>query len=180
MRFAAFFAFVVLSILLKLSTTVRADDPTSEARDAFRKGADLAKDEQWNGALVAFERSAALVPHPYTTFNIGVCERALGHYIRARAAFASVNGSADLPELARAQAEAMLKEAKGLIATFDVTVDPADATLVVDGAAKTLGAAHASIELDPGHHVFTLQRDGYADAVIARDVRPSEHATLAL
>lgn len=175
-----FVAFVVLSIVLAFAANVRADDPTSDAREAFRKGADLAKDEQWNGALVAFERSAALVPHPYTTYNIGVCERALGHYIRARDAFASVDGSAELPEVARTQVVTMLKEAKSLIATFDVTVDPSDAKLVVDGAPKTLTAAHASIELDPGHHVFTLQRDGYADAVLARDVRPNEHATLAL
>ena len=175
-----FVAFVIMSLVLAFAHVAHADDATTEAREAFRKGAELAKDEQWNGALVSFERSAALVPHPYTTYNIGVCERALGHYIRARNAFASVDGSPDLPEAARTQVVAMLKEAKSLIATLDVTVDPADAELVVDGAPHAVSSAHATLELDPGHHVFTLHRDGYGDAITPRDVRPSERGTLAL
>jgi hypothetical protein len=172
-----FVAFVVF-----VSTRALADgaDPTTEARDAFKRGADLARDEQWNGALLAFERSATLVPHPWTTYNIGVCERALGHYVRARDLFASVTGAPELPAQARAQADDMLREARGLIATVDVTVDPSDAALVVDGVAKPTAGAKATLDLDPGHHVFTLRHEGYADGSTPRDLRPGEHATLTL
>ncbi len=167
-------------LIASASASAQTTDPTTEAREAFKHGADLARDEQWNGALVSFERSAALVPHPWTTYNIGVCERALGHYVRARDLFASVTDASELPPQARAQAADMLREAKGLVATLDVTIDPADAALVVDGVAKPTPGAKATLELDPGHHVLTLRREGYADASSPRDVRPGEHATVSL
>src|SRR5260221_14539435 len=70
-------------------------DPTDEARQAFREGVTLVKKAQWAEALLAFERSARLRPHPTTTFSIGACERALGRYVRAGAAFRrALSGSA--------------------------------------------------------------------------------------
>ena len=56
----------------------------TEARAAFQEGIALAKAERWALALQALERSDALHPHAITTYNIGFCERQLGHLTRAR------------------------------------------------------------------------------------------------
>src|SRR6187402_143183 len=55
-----------------------------KARELFVRGTTLVQSAQWAEALDAFEQSAALRPHPITTYNIGACERALGRYTVAR------------------------------------------------------------------------------------------------
>src|SRR5262245_55054923 len=61
------------------------EDPKVErARELYKSGIEDVKRERWSEALSAFESSAELRPHATTTFNIAACERALGHYTRAR------------------------------------------------------------------------------------------------
>src|SRR5688572_6027070 len=63
-----------------------ADDPKTErARELYKQGVEHVKRERWAEALAAFEASRIERPHATTTFNIALCERALGQYTRARA-----------------------------------------------------------------------------------------------
>src|SRR5512143_2083153 len=62
------------------------DEATQQARTEFVRGTDFVNHAQWAEALAAFERSAKLKPHAVATYNIAACERALGHYTRARQA----------------------------------------------------------------------------------------------
>src|SRR4051812_10582870 len=92
MRTAAFavvvivqsFAFVALAQEAAPPAPPAEDPAVAQAREAFLKGGQLAKDAQWAEALAAFEQSAALRPHPITTYNIGACQRSLGRYTLAR------------------------------------------------------------------------------------------------
>jgi hypothetical protein len=177
-----------------------------EAREAFSRGAELAKDAQWSAALASFERSRALRPHAWTTYNIGVCERALGRYARAQRTFARAleenRPGADLPETTVDDVRRFQAEIDGLVARLDVTLDPADAAIAVDGAplerrlaapdgrpvlvAGTLAAgpgkappaARFQLVLDPGSHVLLVTRDGFATAAQTEVTRPGEHRTL--
>jgi hypothetical protein len=172
------------------------------AREAFRKGYALAGDSQWGAALAAYERSYKLKPHPWTTFNIGICERALGQYVRAKKTFARAlaerKPDAELPESAVQDSQRFGAEIERLLATLEVTLEP-QAALAVDGqpleeqspgvfVAGTMPAGpgtvpHAStfkLVLDPGPHVFLLTRRGFADAVHRQTVRPGEASVLKL
>jgi hypothetical protein len=186
-----------------------ASDPpdVERARDAFREGASLAKDAQWGAALAAFERSAKLRPHPWTTYNIAVCERALGQYVRAGRTFtralAERRDGADLPDATVADIARFQQEIGGLVGTLDVRLDPADASVAVDGQpleatgdagdvptllagtqpagpGKPAPAARFRVVLDPGAHVFVISRAGFADAVHGETVRPGEKRDIAL
>src|SRR5947199_10579030 len=95
----------LVTIAIVFSTAAAHAEPSDvdRARDAYKEGAALARDAQWGAALAAFERSAKLRPHPWATFNIAVCERALGQYVRARRTFARAlderrGGDMDLPD----------------------------------------------------------------------------------
>ena len=168
-------------------------EPRDEAREQFAAGADLVKAAKWSEALTSFERSFALVPHPVTLFNVGACERALGSYARARRTFlrareidrAATSGS--LPESARGDIDAFLAEISAILVTVDVHLEPASASIAVDGrpleptndgppptltaglAAPGPGrpppAADFRLELDPGAHVLVLARAGFEDVV---------------
>jgi hypothetical protein len=78
------FAWLIVFSLLAAPTGADETASLAQARAAFAEGAARVGRADWAGALAAFERSAALRPHPVTTFNLGACERALGHYTRAR------------------------------------------------------------------------------------------------
>ena len=188
------------AIVVASTSVARADD-TSDARDLFKKGAELAKDSQWSAALASFEKSQKLKPHAYTIYNIAICERALGQYVRARRTFVKALGAdTELPASTREEITKFQAEIDKLVATLEVVVSPADAAIAIDGQAleevkrdgkipvtalvsgiaKTIPAARFEVLLDPGHHVFVLSREGFSDAVHAEDVRPGESRAIDL
>lgn len=196
-----------VAALLSLSRPALAE-PREEARAQFAAGAELVKSAKWSEALSAFERSFALVPHPVTLFNIGACERALGSYARARRTLSKTreldgegtNGT--LPDSARTDVEAFLSEIAAILVTVDVHLDPAGATIAVDGRPlettltgerPTLTAGLAApgpgrsppagdfrLELDPGAHVLVLSRPGFEDIVRRETFAKGRPATLEL
>jgi hypothetical protein len=176
----------------------------AEARDLFKQGVESVKEAQWASALSAFERSAALRPHATTTFNIGACERAMGAYTRARASFRrSIEEDSARPgELAPSllvEAQGLLREIEQLLAWVQITLEPEDAAVAVDGrpivaeADGTFVAGVAppgpgvspkvrvfTVRMNPGAHVLTLSRKGFTDAVVNRSVSPGESASMDL
>lgn len=182
-------------------------DDLQRARDLFKTGTELAKKTQWAEALQAFEQSAALRRHAITTYNIGVCQRALGQYTQARAILGrslaeSAANSAELPPSLAAEANGYLTEIDALLVRLDVTVHPADAKIVVDGRplavegsstpptlvaglappgrGTALPAEHVTILIGPGTHLFTMSHAGFGDVVLSKTYRPGEKAVLLL
>jgi hypothetical protein len=195
----------------KLSGSGTVEDAaTSRARALFNEGTDEARHGDWSQALMAFERSAALHPHPVTSYNIGYCERALGRSMRARKMLGEAladNAASDgveLPgELATA-AKAYLDELKGRVVHTFVTISTEGASVAVDGrplertattdgprpvlwaGTRELGpgepapASPFALELDPGVHVFVVSKAGYVDEVTIRTLEPGDEATVVL
>jgi hypothetical protein len=180
---------------------------TAQAREEFVRGADFVKKAQWAEALAAFERSAKLRPHPVTTYNIGACQRALGRYalsrktLRAALAEHEAGHGAQLPESVLTELKGYLEQIDGLLASADVTLDPPTASIAVDGRpleaepgvsvvmvagirapgpGEAPPTARFRLVLDPGAHVITLSRKGYADAVVNRTFLPRASITLPL
>jgi hypothetical protein len=116
-----------------------APSPTvAQARDAFARGAKLASEERWGDALAAFTESAELRPHATTVYNVGYCERALGHAVRARKNFGLAlaldekAGGAELTPELRAASKKYLEETRSQIAMPKLAV-PKDVSITVDG-----------------------------------------------
>ncbi len=194
-------AFLIGIAIALTAAPARADD-VEAARDAFRQGATLAKDTQWGAALAAFERSNKLRPSAGTTYNIAVCERALGQYVRARKSFQRAldeRKGDELSESTIADIKRFTSEIDGLVATIDVSLTPVDAAIAVDGQplevasgttllagtmpagpGKPPPAGRFKVIADPGAHVFVVAREGFADAVKTITVRPGEKTKLDL
>jgi len=178
-----------------------------EARAAFVLGSERTRESRWAEALEAYERSLAKRAHPVTTFNVGVCERALGHATRAERAFASAlaedQRSHVLPEPVRRDAETFLAETRATLSEVELVVSPGDAAVLVDGRplvvgpepgtfvaglaspgrAAPLGAGpelRARLRADPGLHVILVSKQGFADVVRRETWAPGRGARLAL
>lgn len=119
------------------------------ARAAYVAGTDLVRAARWAEALTSFEISWKLLPHPATAYNIAFCERALGHYTRARKMFAkaladnATHGGTELPEDTAAAATSYLEEVQRFLSSVDVVVEPRDVpvALSVDGRPLEVGAS---------------------------------------
>ena len=197
-----------LVALVLLASPARADDDAAKAGEAFTAGLAAAKEQKWGEALAAFERAAASKSHPLTTYNIGVAERALGQYTRARAhleaalAQNTASGGNALATGITEQARVYLAEIDKLLVHVDVTVEPGDASLLVDGRplqpvtgsdhrVQYAGIAAAGpdapvklprfeVLMDPGTHVFTVAKGGYETKAPRAEYRPGVHALLVL
>jgi hypothetical protein len=182
-----------------------ADPKIEEARDAFRIGNTLAKQAQWTEALSAFERSARLRPHAVTTYNIGFCERALGHYTRAKRSLTRALAAPgnELPEALAAEARGYLAEIEHRLSRAVVTLSRPGATVSVDGRpleaaggkpshpelvagtrepgpAEPVGAPVFDLFIDPGTHVIVVGVPGAADTVVTREFTPGATLSLAV
>ncbi len=191
-------------------TTEAQDDPAiAEARREFLMGAELVRGQRWGDALAAFERAAKKKPHAITTFNIAQCERATGQYTLARAAFQRAlledehSGGGQLADSVRAEAHGLLAEIDRVLARVHVTLAPMDAQIAVDGrpleraadagpSAVFIAGTHApgppespgvsafDVLVNPGAHVLTVSRTGYADVVVNRSFSPGSDGSMSL
>jgi len=196
---------MIAACLLAFAANARADDDaTTQGRAEFVRGTDLVHHAQWSEALAAFERSAKLKPHAVVTYNIAACERALGHYTRARKTLrdALAQNDASPGQLADAlvtEAKAQLTQIDALLATAEVTLEPAGAAVAVDGRplepapdgtlvagmrlpgpGEPPSSATFKLVMDPGVHVLTLSRKGYTDAIVNKTFAPGTTTPLRL
>ncbi|MBX3225232.1 MAG: PEGA domain-containing protein [Labilithrix sp.] len=207
-------AAMALTAALSASTGARAAEPANtetpdvvEARAEFVRGNELAKTTQWAQALAAFERSFELRPHPLTTYNMAVCERALGQLAKARPLFAAAIASGEkdasqFPPSRLEEARAYLGEIEAALVRVEVAIDPPDALLGVDGRPLVATAGEAGVEAvaglakpgqpekapapkfvlvtDPGTHVFRVVAKGYQDVLVTKSFAPGQRTTLDL
>lgn len=202
--------FVALFVALGVTTTApaAADDRASQARAAFVDGTALVQKSQWAEAIAAFERAGEITPHAVTTYNLGACERAVGHFTtayghfkRALAQHAASNGKELSPSLL-AETKAFLDELETILVRVTMHVQPDGATFAVDGrplepvdattdpplltpSRRAASGAPApartfAVLLDPGAHVFVFARKGFSNAVVTRSYRPGEKSQLEL
>ncbi len=182
------------------------DPKVVEARAEFTRGAELVQKGAWSEALAAFERSAGIRPHPVTTFNQGVCLRAIGQYVRARRTLKgalaedSAAGGGQLPLDLRTQADAFIAEIDQLLVKLSVQVSPEGASLAVDGrplerapdesallagtlapgAGRPVPKGRFDVLVEPGTHVFMVTRKGFGTASVKKTYSPGQSDRLDL
>ncbi len=197
--------FVLAITLAVTSASAQDEEKKTQARAEFQRGGDLAKAEAWADALAAFQHSHELVPHPSTLFNIGMCERVLGRFTRARENMKRALADASLPSSLAEEARTYLSEIERLLAHVSVELSPAEAGIAIDGrpllaeagaapgsapvlvaglrpAAPGESAPSGTFELvaDPGTRVIVLSRKGFRDIVRQERLAPGARTKLKL
>lgn len=204
-------ALAITSVIATSAAPASATGPeerSAQARAAFLEGTALVQKSQWAEAIEAFERASAIAPHAITTYNLGACDRATGHFTSAHTRFETAlaqhaaSGGKELPPSLVAETRVFLDELDHILVRVTMRVQPEGATLAVDG--RPLEAVEPAVEppllvlarragagsppptrrfvllLDPGAHVFVFVRKGFANAVVNRSFRPGEKADLDL
>jgi hypothetical protein len=187
-----------------------SDEQKAAAIAKYSEGVELVRKLQWSEGLAAFEASYKIAPTPAALFNIGTCERALGRYVRSRDTLTRALAEdqargGKLPEATVTEARGYIAEMDRVIAKISLVISPVGAAIAIDGrplaplpgtgpngvprvaagvAPPGPGAAAPApafeVVLDPGAHVITLSRRGFADAVVNKSIGPGTSTTLEL
>jgi len=181
----------------------------AEARAAFAKGIELARQGRWVDALSALTRSNELRPHAVTTYNIGYCERSLGRYTRARKMLAKAladqkaSGEKELSLDLVTAARGYWVESEQQIAKVTVTVVPENASVKVDGRpleivatdgprpvvlagtrdvgpAEIVPAKIFDVQIDPGTHEFVVSTKDQGDVATTQSFSPGASVAIQL
>jgi hypothetical protein len=157
-RWLALSAFALAALL---AAPLHAEtDREERARLLFREGVSLAKQERWTDALEKFEASRDLVERASTLFNIGTT---LMRLTRPRAAIATFEQFLALEEQKerRKAAQDLIEQARSTLATIELTIEPRNARLSVDGEAIPPNGPVRSVRLDPGRRTIEVSAEGF-------------------
>jgi tetratricopeptide (TPR) repeat protein len=171
-------ALLVATILL--ASPARADKPSSterQARALFDQGVALSDEGKWAEALAVFQKSDELVPSASAEFNIGATLRALGRYVEAKhvleRTLAQASNGKPLKPALKKEIDKLLGEVKAKIVTLTLRLNPAGASVQVDGLAAQLPPT-GQIELDPGKHVFVIEAAGYDTTTLNKTITSTD------
>jgi hypothetical protein len=159
-----------------------ADDPQARAGESFELGMRLMEEQNWSGALAAFERAYQLAPHYAVLFNIGFCQKQLQRYPEALASFERylADGGEQVRPEKRAEAEQAIADLRLLLAEVVVTVDRDGAEVLVDERVHGTSPLAEPLVLGAGHHVVIARARDHRDARAEFDLAPGERLELEL
>ena len=150
-------AALVLAIGLT-SSSVYAQD-MERARAIFEEGLEHSQGEHWVPALEAFRRSLEIAEMPVTLYNIASVLIRLG---RMQEAIATLERYKEVAEpSARSEADPLLAQARAAVRRVRATIEPAHATLSIDGNDVPGEGRERMLQVDPGSHVVRGRARGY-------------------
>jgi hypothetical protein len=167
-RYARVLAFVCL-----LSPKVGAvDQASSQAAAHFTRGLELAKQGDLESAASEFEAAHALVPHPAVLYNLGQTYASLGRPVDAvRTLERYLAEAAQLPTARRQEVMELIAFHEKRIGQLVVSLQPADAELLLDGKPVPVASIKAPVELAVGTHTLLARKQGYLPIALSELVR---------
>ncbi len=167
--------------------TAASPQPDEEARRGqarlhFERGNGLMDVEDWDGAILEFERSLELHPTRAALFNLANCleaVRAYRHAIGAYVRFLHEYRDAARPEELQRVAE-RLQRLRSLVAEIAVNVNVPGAEILVDGESVGTAPLVEPVQVGPGRHAFEARAEGYATAQRVVPVASGDRVTIDL
>ncbi len=165
---------VCLATLL-LFALVPVEVHAQTARSEFEEAARLTREGRRAEALTHFQRSRELEERPVTVFNIMETLAALG---RSREAMIELERFLEIADAEEFAAERATAESRRLVLLetlvhITLEIEPADATLSVDGEVVSGTGRARTFYLDPGAHSLRVSAEGYAE--VTRELAADEN-----
>lgn len=158
------------------------DDAQAEASRSFEIGMRLMEEQNWAGALAAFQRAYDLAPHYAVLFNIGFCQKQLQRYPEALEAFQRylADGGDRIRPEKRAEAEQAIADLQIFLSRVRIVVSVDGAEVLVDGAPRGTSPLAEPLVLGAGHHVVEARAADHRDARVEFDLGGAEEREIAL
>jgi hypothetical protein len=159
------------------------DDADNDGSESYRKAVDEAVREfaagRFEEARALFKRAHEISPNARTLRGLGMTAFELRFYVLATRELtaALVDKRKPLGGNLRAQAQALLERARSFTGTIRLEVQPAKATVLIDGR-PIERESDGSILLDPGTHVVAATAEGFKSTNLRVVVESSTDQTV--
>ncbi|MFH1436421.1 MAG: PEGA domain-containing protein [Pseudomonadota bacterium] len=155
-------------------------DKKNEAKKMFFTGVERYKEGKYSLALEAFKESYDMRPHWQIHFNIGLCYKDLGFFVKAKREFESYlsKGKSRISKKMKVKIAEVLEEIASVIEELTVRVNVTGAEIIVDGYAAGFSPLASGVELGRGEHVLEVVRDGYERYRTTFFMEPGEAKTI--
>ncbi len=173
-----------LLALVLATTTLAVTAAAQEARPTIRSQLSATERQDWDAAVELYEArnyQAALVQfrkvyesskNARVLYNIGVCEKDLHNYARAKAAWErQLTFTEALTAEDRQSLDAAIRTVEPFVSTLEVEVDQPGATVFLKGEPVAETPLTAPIAIDVGQQTIRIEKEGFKDQEIIVDVR---------
>jgi hypothetical protein len=141
-----------------------AENPDDiEARQSFDRGLELLRAKQWTEAEQLFRDSLVRKPRQSTRYNLALVLFQQRRYLESLTLLEELFATADAARDAqfREFARALLPHVQANISTVHLFIEPAGATLRIDGEPHVASGGRRAIRLNPGAHRLELDAPGF-------------------
>jgi hypothetical protein len=148
------------------------------ARELFREGSKLAQEGRWAEASERYTRSLELKRAAITLYSLGVAHKKTGHLVEALESFRAflVEPSTPATQAYEQPAKEAVAELEKRVARVAIVVEPAEASVSVDGEVVPPAALGVPRLVNPGAHAITATARGFKDARVEVKVTEGGHA----
>ena len=183
-----------LSVLLISSTLTAQQPPAAKKTRAVREELPADAQRAWDDAkllielrppefgkaLVKFQEAYDASKNPRVLFNMALCERNLNHYARAASRFRQElsEGQGKLSAQETHDIQATLAALEHFISTLEVTVNEADAAVLVDGDKVGASPLPGPQPIDIGSHKVSVEKAGFGPQMLPIQVNTGVPAKL--
>jgi hypothetical protein len=156
------------------------DSLTGEAKDAYDAARSLFLHDDYEGALVKFQRAFDLSSDVRLLWDEGACELNLKHYVRVLRLVERYlhDGDPRITEEQRAAAIAIVRKVRPLVSEVRLTVNEPGASVSVDGEPAGVTPLTDPLMLDLGDRHIRVSKPGFKDQVITQHVVGASDVTL--
>jgi tetratricopeptide (TPR) repeat protein len=160
--------------------------PTKEAREEararFNRGVELFEEQEYERALVEFERAYSLAPSVGVLYNLAQVNAQLHRYSKAIPLYERYlsEGGADLDEARVAEVERALAEARGRTAKLLVRVDQPAAEITLDDQPFATSPMAKAVMVDSGQHRIVVAKSGFRAATRTISLAGGDNSTIDL
>jgi hypothetical protein len=172
---------IVCFALQSGALSARAQSEPDEYKQLIEQALSEFKRQNWPEARVLFRRAHEVAPNARTLRGMGVVSFEMRDYVQAVRDLSAAL-SDDRQPLTREQlteAKNLLERSRTFVATFTVSVEPADAVVKIDGATPVV-EKDGGVLLAFGPHVVTAERDGYENEQTKLEVEGGERGEIKL
>ena len=180
------FRFVPLLLVVALAAAAparaAADEPREQAAAHYRRGIDLVKQGNYEGALAAFNEAYAKSPHFAVLYNIGQTQIALSRPLAAIEALSTYlrEGADKVPLSRREQVQAQIALLEAALAELTIVTDRPGVAIRVDERDVGRTPLFQPIRLPAGTHTITATAPDGAQLTQVVTLTESERQRLAL
>jgi len=148
-------------------------------RELIGQALDEFKRKNWPESRVLFRRAHAISPSARTQRGIGMVSYEMRDYPDAVVALSSAlsDSRQALTDAQRSECENLLSRARTFVGTYVLTLEPAQANVMLDGA-PLVREADGRVLVPFGSHTLRATADGYAESITRLSVQGGEQGEL--